>query len=108
MLKKQKKTGKGEITTESEAQEDIDGMKAKMKGQGRSLWEGEEDEKGRTRVWKSKVTGEKIRNKKGEKPHESKGAILADDVSTLTRTTKTEILMLFRWDWAKRSLLSLS
>jgi hypothetical protein len=47
----------------------------------RSLWEGERDERGRLRVWKNKVTGEKMRLKKNERPKDAKGAILADDVS---------------------------
>lgn len=51
----------------------------------RSLWEGEKDEKGRLRIWKNKVTGEKVRLKKNERPQDAKGAILADDVSSATR-----------------------
>jgi hypothetical protein len=47
----------------------------------RSLWEGERDERGRLRIWKNKVTGEKVRLKKNERPQDAKGAILADDVS---------------------------
>lgn len=47
----------------------------------RSLWEGEKDDKGRLRIWKNKVTGEKRRMKKHERPADAKGAILADDVS---------------------------
>lgn len=47
----------------------------------RSLWEPQHDEKGRPRVWKSKITGENLRLKKGERPKDAKGAILADDVS---------------------------
>lgn len=45
----------------------------------RSLWKSEPDEKGRPRLWKNKVTGDEIRSSK--RPKESKGAILADDVS---------------------------
>jgi len=47
----------------------------------RSLWEGERDDRGRLRIWKNKVTGEKMRLKKNERPQDAKGAILADDVS---------------------------
>ncbi|WOO85037.1 Helicase-like transcription factor CHR27 [Vanrija pseudolonga] len=46
----------------------------------RSLWEPQMDDKGRPRVWKSKITGEKLRLKKGERPKDAKGAILADDM----------------------------
>lgn len=45
----------------------------------RSLWESEIDDRGRQRVWKNKLTGDRIRSSK--RPKEFKGAILADDVS---------------------------
>ncbi|WWD21589.1 hypothetical protein CI109_106075 [Kwoniella shandongensis] len=47
---------------------------------GRSLWEKIRDENGKVRSWKNKVTGEETRAKKGEKPDDCKGAILADDM----------------------------
>ncbi|KAK4684735.1 hypothetical protein P7C73_g5428, partial [Tremellales sp. Uapishka_1] len=46
----------------------------------RSLWEGKQDEKGRIRLWKHKVTGQELKTKKGELPYEAKGGILADDM----------------------------
>lgn len=57
--------------------------KAKAKDSARSLWEGRPDGKGRIRVWRNKITGEETKSKKGDRPRESKGSILADDVSLL-------------------------
>ena len=47
----------------------------------RTLWEGVKDEKGKVKKWKNRVTGEIMKTKKGDKPPDCKGAILADDVS---------------------------
>lgn len=47
----------------------------------RTLWEGIKDDKGKVKKWKNRVTGEIIKTKKGDKPPDCKGAILADDVS---------------------------
>lgn len=47
----------------------------------RTLWEAVRDDKGKVRKWKNRVTGEMMKTKKGEKPPDCKGAILADDVS---------------------------
>jgi SWI/SNF-related matrix-associated actin-dependent regulator of chromatin subfamily A3 len=60
---------------------DKEDTKGKSKDYGRSLWEGEVDDKGRVRSWKNRITGETRRAKKGESPNDGKGAILADDVS---------------------------
>ncbi|WVQ83192.1 hypothetical protein IAT38_005331 [Cryptococcus sp. DSM 104549] len=46
----------------------------------RSLWEGIRDEKGKVRSWKNKITGSEIRARKGEKPTDRKGSLLADDM----------------------------
>ncbi|KAL1406979.1 hypothetical protein Q8F55_006392 [Vanrija albida] len=46
----------------------------------RSLWEPQPDDKGRPRVWKNKITNERVRLKKGERPKDARGAILADDM----------------------------
>ena len=67
---------------------EIEVARGKAKDSGRSLWEGKKDEKGRVRIWKNKVTGEEIKTRKGEKPMEGKGAILADDVSWLHYQSK--------------------
>lgn len=47
----------------------------------RTLWEGIKDDKGKVRKYRNRVTGVEIKVKKGEKPPDCKGAILADDVS---------------------------
>lgn len=67
---------------------DKEDTKGKSKDYGRSLWEGEVDDKGRVRSWKNRITGETRRAKKGESPNDGKGAILADDVS-ISRTSQT-------------------
>jgi SWI/SNF-related matrix-associated actin-dependent regulator of chromatin subfamily A3 len=76
-------SGEGDGTAEPEGSED--GGKGKEKEKEKEdttslLWEGRKDEKGRIRIWKNKITGQTLRTKKGEKPQEAKGAILADDV----------------------------
>jgi hypothetical protein len=55
--------------------------KGKSRDLSRSLWEPHKDDKGRVKSWKNKLTGEAIKVKKGDKPPDCKGAILADDVS---------------------------
>ncbi|ORX34003.1 SNF2 family N-terminal domain-domain-containing protein [Kockovaella imperatae] len=61
--------------------EDEEEQKGKVKDRNRSLWESKsEDSKGRVLVWKNRVTGQELRTKKGERPKEGKGAILADDM----------------------------
>ena len=77
-LKRRKKTGEV-AEAQAAADGDLDDAKAKAKDQGRSLWEGKEDEKGRIRTWRNKITGDEVRGKK-EHPTECKGAILADDM----------------------------
>lgn len=64
---------------------EVEMQKGKAKDRSRWLWEGKKDDKGRTRMWRNKITGEEIRTKKGGKPVEGKGAILADDVSGIRR-----------------------
>jgi hypothetical protein len=49
----------------------------------RTLWEPIKDEKGKIRRYKNRVTGAEMKVKKGDKPPDCKGAILADDVSAL-------------------------
>lgn len=68
-------------TTGSNTPTESEEQNSKDKEDTRSLWEGKKDEKGRVRIWKNKITQEEIRTKKGERPPDSKGAILADDVS---------------------------
>ena len=70
-----------EATADGSAEGEVDTQKGKARDRNRSLWEGMKDDKGRLRIWKNKVTGEETRTKKGERPVEGKGAILADDVS---------------------------
>lgn len=49
---------------------------------GRSLWETFKDEFGKITGYKNRITGESRKAKKDEdRPHEARGAILADDVS---------------------------
>lgn len=48
----------------------------------RTLWEPIKDEKGKIRRYKNRVTGAELKVKKGDKPPDTKGAILADDVSS--------------------------
>lgn len=71
--------------------------KSKIAENHRSLWDGQKDEKGRVRIWKNKITGDTVRTKKGERPPECKGAILADDVSALLEHADD------RWVWGKHS-----
>lgn len=91
-LKNARKLQKKSKSTRAPSVEAVsnDGDSVKGKGKekesqdtGRSLWEGIRDEKGKIRSWKHKITSEVTRAKKGEKPDEGKGAILADDVSDL-------------------------
>lgn len=49
----------------------------------RTLWEAIKDEKGKVRRYKNRVTGEEMKVKKGDKPPDCKGAILADDVGAI-------------------------
>ena len=80
-------------------------QKGKAKDRSRSLWEGKQDAKGRTRIWKNKVTGQEIKTKKGEKPNDGKGAILADDVS-ITLTSSLQFTDChYRWASARHSRL---
>lgn len=70
-------------TADAEAEEEKTKGKEKKKDEedgGNSLWEPVKDDRGKVRSWKNKITGEDFRGKKG-KPTESKGALLADDVS---------------------------
>jgi SWI/SNF-related matrix-associated actin-dependent regulator of chromatin subfamily A3 len=46
-----------------------------------SIWEPVEDDKGKIRAWKNRLTGVEVKGKKNNRPQEAKGAILADDVS---------------------------
>jgi SWI/SNF-related matrix-associated actin-dependent regulator of chromatin subfamily A3 len=59
--------------------------KGKARDISRSLWEPNKDDKGRIKMWKNKITAEEIKVKKGDKPPDCKGAILADDVSLTYR-----------------------
>jgi SWI/SNF-related matrix-associated actin-dependent regulator of chromatin subfamily A3 len=59
--------------------------KGKARDISRSLWEPHKDDKGRIKMWKNKITAEEIKVKKGDKPPDCKGAILADDVSLTYR-----------------------
>ena len=72
-----------EETVEGSIEGEVESQKGKEKDRSRSLWEGKKDEKGRTRLWKNKLTGDELRAEKGEKPMEGKGAILADDVGDI-------------------------
>lgn len=56
--------------------------KGKARDISRSLWEPHKDDKGRIKMWKNKITAEEIKVKKGDKPPDCKGAILADDASS--------------------------
>nr|XP_018265349.1 DNA repair protein RAD5 [Kwoniella dejecticola CBS 10117]OBR87507.1 DNA repair protein RAD5 [Kwoniella dejecticola CBS 10117] len=72
-----------------------------------SLWEGIRDEKGKVRTWKNKITGEETRAKKGEKPDDSKGAILADDMGlgkTLSVVSLVAATRSSAHDWAKSKI----
>lgn len=85
----------GEVNGKSEGSDPEEDVKAIEKPKGRkdshySLWESREDEKGRVRGWKNKITGVEVRGK--HKPEECKGAILADDVSE-----KIVRLLTIRW-----------
>ena len=57
--------------------------KGKARDISRSLWEPHKDDKGKIKMWKNKITAEEIKVKKGDKPPDCKGAILADDVSLI-------------------------
>jgi SWI/SNF-related matrix-associated actin-dependent regulator of chromatin subfamily A3 len=74
-------TNGDEEAKDGEGEEDKKDKKNKKvkRDSGRSLWEPLEDEHGRVRAWKNKITAEKRKGK--EVPDEGKGAILADDVS---------------------------
>lgn len=75
--------------------------KGKARDISRSLWEPHKDEKGKIRMWKNKITAEEIKVKKGDKPPDCKGAILADDVSSSFRGMETELTI--RWVWVRHS-----
>lgn len=69
-------SSKGSTPEDGERPRDISEFKSDS---SRSLWEADGvDERGRVKVWKNKVTGDKIRNSK--KPKDCRGAILADDM----------------------------
>ncbi|WRT64679.1 uncharacterized protein IL334_001613 [Kwoniella shivajii] len=73
----------------------------------RSLWEGIRDEKGKVRSWKNKITGEETRAKKGEKPDDSKGTILADDMGLGKTLSVVSLIAATRssaHDWAKSKI----
>ena len=75
VAKRSKKNKDATINEEEEEQRGI------VRDQNRSLWESKtEDAKGRTLVWRNKITGGEVRTRKGERPSEGKGAILADDM----------------------------
>lgn len=79
-LKKQKGKAGSEDTSGTSTPDENGKEKRDIKADNtRSLWEGELDEKGRPKIWKNKLTGDRIR---GKRPKEFKGAILADDVSS--------------------------
>lgn len=80
--KKKAESNAAAETTGSNTPTESEEQNSKDKEDTRSLWEGKKDEKGRVRIWKNKITQEEIRTKKGERPPDSKGAILADDVSS--------------------------
>ncbi|WWC86799.1 uncharacterized protein L201_001678 [Kwoniella dendrophila CBS 6074] len=72
-----------------------------------SLWEGLRDDKGKVRTWKNKITGEEIRAKKGERPDDSKGAILADDMGLGKTLSVVSLIAATRssaHDWAKSKI----
>ena len=81
--KLKKRAHSQEKSIDGSVEGEIEVARGKARDSSRSLWEGKMDERGRVRIWKNKVTGEEIKTRKGEKPIEGKGAILADDVSEL-------------------------
>ncbi|WVF69696.1 hypothetical protein IAT40_004475 [Kwoniella sp. CBS 6097] len=73
----------------------------------RSLWEGIRDEKGKIRSWKNKITSEEVRAKKGERPDDSKGTILADDMGLGKTLSVVSLIAATRssaHDWTKSKL----
>lgn len=100
MAKKLKRKG---IREESVASDGAGEVSKKVKTSTRSLFE-PGDAKGGYRPWKNVVTGDEIKLKKHDVPRQSKGSILADDVSLGMRFMAN----LRRWVWAKHYLLSLS
>nr|XP_019008370.1 DNA repair protein RAD5 [Kwoniella pini CBS 10737]OCF47151.1 DNA repair protein RAD5 [Kwoniella pini CBS 10737] len=81
--------------------------KSKVDSSGESLWEGIRDEKGKIRSWKNKITGEETRARKGEKPDDSKGTILADDMGLGKTLSVVSLIAATRssaHDWAKSKI----
>jgi hypothetical protein len=80
--KKKKPSGKENMDESDKLEEEVSKLVEKVKAKKGvsqfSLWDGVEDDRGRVRSWKNKISGEVVRGK--HKPSEGKGAILADDV----------------------------
>jgi SWI/SNF-related matrix-associated actin-dependent regulator of chromatin subfamily A3 len=76
---------KGKSKTEKARDDDAEDKKEQAKVMKPSIWEPQEDGKGRIKSWKNRMTDEVVRGKKGDRPFEGKGAILADDVSIARR-----------------------
>jgi SWI/SNF-related matrix-associated actin-dependent regulator of chromatin subfamily A3 len=76
--------------------------KGKARDISRSLWEPHKDDKGKIKMWKNKITAEEIKVKKGDKPPDCKGAILADDVR-FSRHSRRVYELTIRWVLVKPS-----
>ncbi|OCF44855.1 DNA repair protein RAD5 [Kwoniella heveanensis CBS 569] len=73
----------------------------------RSLWEAVRNERGKIRSWKNKITSEEVQAKKGERPDECKGTILADDMGLGKTLSVVSLIAATRssaHDWAKSKL----
>ncbi|WVR04718.1 hypothetical protein IAU60_001729 [Kwoniella sp. DSM 27419] len=112
-VKKALRKSKRGVSEDSVAME---GEEAKTKGKEKekergddahSLWEGVRDDKGKIRSWRNKITGDVTRAKKGERPDDSKGAILADDMGLGKTLSVVSLIAATRssaHDWAKSKL----
>ncbi|WVQ69393.1 uncharacterized protein L199_007610 [Kwoniella botswanensis] len=108
VLKKVKSESSADATTADEVEKSKEKEKEKEKADDpRSLWEGIRDEKGKVRSWKNKITNEEIRARKGERPDDSKGAILADDMGLGKTLSVVSLIAATRssaHDWAKSKI----
>ncbi|WVW78313.1 hypothetical protein I302_100267 [Kwoniella bestiolae CBS 10118] len=108
VLKKSKSESSGEVTPTEDAEKNKEKEKEKEKSDDpRSLWEGIRDDKGKVRSWRNKITNDEIRARKGERPDDSKGAILADDMGLGKTLSVVSLIAATRssaHDWAKSKI----
>ncbi|WVQ98151.1 hypothetical protein IAU59_005273 [Kwoniella sp. CBS 9459] len=100
------------------ADTDADSVKGKEKEKEkdkvedpRSLWEAIRNDKGKIRSWKNKITSEEVQAKKGERPDDCKGTILADDMGLGKTLSVVSLIAATRssaHDWAKSKLEKLA